>query len=141
MTESFMADGAQTLEQAFPRVDPGVVPLGARVLVQVRRVFSRTRSGIVLPEETKETVKWNSQTARVVALGPLAFRNRETMAPWAEGVWVKADDFVRVPRWNGDRIEVPTSDDMGPVTFVCFNDHELIARVTGDPLAIKSYIL
>lgn len=139
--ESIMAEGAQSLEQAFPDVQAGVVPLGARVLVQVRRAFTRTRSGIVLPEETRETVKWNSQVARVVALGPLAFRNRETMNPWAEGVWVKAGDFVRVPRWNGDRIEVQVDDDMGPVTFVCFNDHELIARVTGDPLAIKSYIL
>jgi len=141
MTESFLASEDQTLSQAFPDVVAGVAPLGARVLVQIRRVFNRTKSGIILADETKETVKWNSQVGRVIALGPLAFRNRETMNPWAEGIWVKPGDFVRVPRWNGDRIEVAVDDDMGPVTFVCFNDHELIARIDGDPLKIKTYLL
>jgi hypothetical protein len=61
--------------------------------------------------------------------------------PWKEGVWVEAGDFVRVPRWNGDRIQVPVKDSDEPITFVVFNDHELIAKVTGDPLAVRTYIL
>lgn len=140
-TESFLADDGQTLADAFPDVRPDAEPLGNRVLVQLRRTAKKTKGGIVLVEETKDTVRWNNQVARVVALGPLAFRNRETLQPWLEGIWVKPGDFVRVPRWNGDRIEVPVQGSDDPVTFVAFNDHELIMRITGDPLRVKTYIL
>jgi co-chaperonin GroES (HSP10) len=140
-SDSFNHDARQTLQEAFPDVDPGIVPLGARVLIQLRRVADKTASGIMLVADTKETVKWNVQVARVVMLGPLAFRNRETTEPWKEGMWVKEGDYVRVPRWNGDRYEVPVKNSEVPVTFVIFNDHELIAKVTGDPLMQRAYIL
>lgn len=139
--ESFMQADVQTMAEAFPDVDPGVVPLGGRVLVQLRRTAKKTKSGIVLVEETKDTVKWNNQVARVHSLGALAFRHRDSTELWAEGAWVKPGDFIRVPRWNGDRIEVPVKDSSEPVTFVVFNDHELIAKITGDPLNVKAYIL
>lgn len=140
-SESFNHEGSQSLVDAFPDVDPGIVPLGGRVLVQLRRTAKKTKSGIVLVEETKDTVRWNNQVAKVVRLGALAFRNRETMNQWPEGSWVKVGDFIRVPRWNGDRIEVPVKDSEEPVTFVVFNDHELISRIEGDPLAVKVYVL
>ena len=140
-SDSYNQGSAQTLAEAFPDVEPPFEPLGARVLIQVRRVAEKTASGIVLVEDTKETVKWNTQTARVVMLGPLAFRNRETVEPWKEGLWVKVGDYVRVPRWNGDRYEVPVKGSDVPVTFVIFNDHELIAKVKGDPLLQRAYIL
>jgi co-chaperonin GroES (HSP10) len=140
-TESFLMPEVQTLADAFPDVDPGIIPLGGRVLVQLRRTAKKTQSGIVLVEETKDTVRWNNQVARVHSLGALAFRNRTTQEEWPEGAWVKAGDFIRVPRWNGDRIEVPVKGSEEPVTFVVFNDHELISKITGDPLAVKVYIL
>jgi co-chaperonin GroES (HSP10) len=107
----------------------------------MRRSVKTTRSGIVLVEETSDTVKWNQQTALVVAMGPLAYRNRETLKAWSEGAWVEVGDFVRVPRWNGDRIEVRVKDSDEPVVFVTFNDHEVIAKVTVDPLSQKEYLL
>lgn len=140
-SDNFTSDTApQTLEEAFPDVEPGVVPLGSRVLVQLRRSSNKTKGGIVLVEETKETVKWNNQVARVIDMGPLAYKNRETAREWPEGPWVKKGDFVRVPRWGGDRIEIPVKD-AEPVTFVIFSDHEIISKVTGDPLTVKTYIL
>jgi hypothetical protein len=74
-------------------------------------------------------------------MGPIAFKNRETAEPWPEGTWVKVGDFVRVPRWGGDRVEVPFNGKEDPVVFVVFNDHELITRITGNPLDQKAYIL
>lgn len=141
LSESFNHEGAQTLADAFPDVDPGIKPLGGRILVQLRRTAKKTRSGIVLVEETKDTVRWNNQVAKIVSLGALAFRNRQTQELWPEGEWVRPGDFIRVPRWNGDRIEVPVKDSDEPVTFVVFNDHEIIAKIEGDPLAVKVYIL
>lgn len=132
------------LAWAFPSVDPGAKPLGGRVLVQLRRTKKKaTSAGIILVEETKETEKWNNMVAKVIALGPLAFRNRDTMETWPEGVWVKEGDYIRVPKWGGDRweVKVPGDDDHeDPALFMILNDHEVIAVLTGDPLAMKAFI-
>jgi len=137
-------DIEQTLAEAFPVVDPLMAPYGARVLIQLRAVKEKvTSAGIYIPEDTKETEKWNTMIGKVIALGPLAFKNRETMQPWAEGVWAAVGDFVRVPKWGGDRWEIDFNDDKGTqgrALFTFFNDHELIGKVTGDPRAIKAFI-
>ena len=133
----------QTLEEAFPIVDALMEPVGARVLIQLRAVKEKaTASGIVLVEETKETEKWNTMIGKVIAIGPLAFKKRDSMESWPEGAWAKVGDFVRVPKWGGDRWEVDyeQSGSTGKALFTFFNDHELIGRVTGDPLKIKASI-
>lgn len=137
------ASNEAALQEAFPAVDPGAVPVGGRVLVQWRQTKKTvTSSGIVLVEETKETEKWNNQVARVIAVGPLAFKKRDTLEPWPEGNWVDVGDFVRMPKWGGDRWEVPYGDkDKGETAlFSIFNDHEVIAKVTGDPLNVKAFL-
>jgi co-chaperonin GroES (HSP10) len=133
----------QTLEEAFPIVDPLMAPYGARVLVQLRAVKEKTTtSGIVLVEETREAEKWNTMIGKVIAIGPLAFRKRESMEPWPEGAWAQVGDFVRVPKWGGDRWEIDFEQgaNKGKALFTFFNDHELIGKVTGDPLAIRAFI-
>lgn len=140
-SDAFNVEMREDMDSAFPNVDPGIEPLGARVVVQLRRTSKKTKSGLVLVEETRDTVKWNNQVAKVVKVGPLAFRNRETRELWPEGAWLKEGDFVKVPRWNGDRTEIPVKDSDEPITFVVFNDHEMIARITGNPLDVKAYIL
>jgi co-chaperonin GroES (HSP10) len=136
-------DIEQTLEEAFPVIDPLMAPYGARVLVQLRAVKDKvTASGIVLPEETKEAEKWNTMIGKVLAVGPLAFRKRESMDPWPEGAWAQVGDYVRVPKWGGDRWEIDFEIDgsKGKALFTFFNDHELIGKVTGDPRDIKAFI-
>jgi co-chaperonin GroES (HSP10) len=136
-------DIEQTLEEAFPAVDPLMAPYGARVLVQLRAVKEKvTSAGILIPEEVKETEKWNTMIGKVIAIGPLAFKKRDDMQPWPEGAWANVGDFVRVPKWGGDRWEIDFEDDglKGKALFTFFNDHELIGKVTGDPRAIKAFI-
>jgi len=78
------------LAWAFPKVEPGMEPFGGRVIVQLRRIKLKTsKGGIVLVEETKESEKWNNMIGKVVSMGPLAFKNRDTMASWPEGTWAK----------------------------------------------------
>lgn len=80
---------------------------------------------------------------RVVEIGPLAFKNRETMESWPEGSWAQVGDYVRVPKWGGDRWEREVPNEEGnedPVLFMTINDHELIAKVTDDPLSFKAYV-
>ena len=144
MTDSTVAGNSADLREAFPAVDPGAKPLGARVLVQLRRTKKTvTASGIVLVSETRETEKWQNMVAKVISLGPLAFKKRDTMESWVEGTWCEVGDFIRVPKWGGDRWEVPvpneTRDD-DPALFIVLNDHEVIAKLTGDPLAMKAFL-
>lgn len=126
---------------AFPEVKPGQRPFGGRVIVQLRRI-KKTAGRIIIVDETKENEKWNNMIGKVVAIGPLAFKNRDTMESWAEGSWAEVGDFVRVPRWGGDRWErvVPGEDGKDPVLFMTCNDHELIAAITDDPLSFKAYV-
>ena len=132
------------LRDAFPAVDPGAKPLGARVLIQLRRTKKKvTGAGIILVEETKETEKWQNMVGKVIELGPLAFKKRDTMEPWVEGIWCEVGDYLRVPKWGGDRweVKVPGEDNTeDPALFMVINDHEVIAKVTGNPLAMKAFI-
>lgn len=137
------ASNEAALREAFPAVDPGALPVGGRILVQWRAVAEKlTKSGLILPEETKETEKWNTQVAKVIMLGPLAFKKRDSMEPWPEGNWISVGDYVRMPKWGGDRWEVPYTIDglEGKALFSIFNDHEVIAKVTCDPLKVKAFL-
>ena len=129
------------LAWAFPSVDPGAKPLGGRILVQLRRTKKKaTSAGIILVEETKETEKWQNMVARVVEIGPLAFKHRDTMQAWPEGSWCAVGDYIRVPKWGGDRWEVKIPGKDESAMFVIFNDLDIIGQVTGDPLAIRAFI-
>ena len=127
------------IEMAFPVADPGVQPFGSRVLVQIRNPKQKTSGGILIDLGSQETEKWNTQVARVVSVGPLAFKNRDTMAAWPEGDWCKDGDFVRVPKYGGDRWEVDL-DDRGVAMFVIFNDLDIVGKVTTDPTKIRAFI-
>lgn len=129
----------QSLAEAFPAVDAGVQPFGSRVLVQIRNPKQKTASGIILDTGSVDTERWNTQTAKVIELGPLAFHNRNTMEPWPEGQWCQPGEYVRVAKYGGDRWQV-TGEDGQEGLFVIFNDLDIIGRVTGDPLAVKAFI-
>lgn len=131
----------QPLEEAFPAVDPGIEPFGSRVLVQIRSPKRMTSGGIILTDSDRETEKWNTQVAKVIAVGPVAFRTRRDLTPWPERDWAKPGDFVRVGKYGGDRWEVrygPADDDKA--LFVIFNDLDLIGRVTTDPRDILAFV-
>ncbi len=133
------------LEAAFPPIDPGIRPFGSRVLVQIRTAKKVTAGGIILTDDAKDTEKWNTQIAKVIAKGPLAFKNRNTLEDWKEGHWCEPGDFVRVPKYAGDRFGIPFGDKVDGVQrdeamFVIFDDLNIIGAVTGDPLGIKAFI-
>lgn len=129
----------ESLEEAFPEVDAGLQPYGSRLLVQIRTPKSRSKGGILLGNETKETELWNTQVAKVIALGPVAFRNRDTLEAWPEGDWCKPGEFVRVPKYGGDRwfVSLPNGDQ---ALFTLFKDLDIIGRVTCDPLSVVAFI-
>lgn len=128
-----------SIEEAFPTCDPGVEPFGSRVMVQIRTPKKATKGGIILLDDARETEGWNTQTAKVVAVGPLAFRNRNTMELWPEGTWCAPGDFVRVPKYGGDRwtVKVEGGDD---ALIVIFDDLNIVGKITGDPTKVKAFL-
>ena len=127
------------LAEAFPATDAGIRPFGSRVLVQIRTPKTKTASGIIIDNGSRDTEKWNTQIAKVIEIGAVAFRNRNTMEPWPEGSWAKPGDYVRVPKYGGDRWEVPLENGEAAL-FVMFNDLDLLGEVTNDPLKIRAFI-
>lgn len=135
-------DHEWTEKDYFPDIDPGVKPVGNRILVQIRQTPKKvTSSGILLVEETRETEKTQTTIAKIVAVGPLAFKKRDSGEPWPEGVWAHIGDVVRVPKWNADRwYVVDPKDPENPVMFGVMNDHEIIGVVTGDHTKLRAYL-
>lgn len=127
------------MKEAFPAVEAGIRPFGSRVLVQIRTPKKKSSGGIILSNDTQDTEKWNTQIAKVISLGPLSFKNRNTMESWPEGNWCTVGEFVRVAKYGGDRWEV-TAPDGEVALFVIFNDLDILGQVLGDPLAIKAFI-
>lgn len=125
--------------EAFPTADPGITPFGSRILIQIRTPKTKTASGIIIDNGSRDTERWNTQVGKVVSVGALAFKNRNTMDSWPEGSWCGPGDYVRVPKYGGDRWEVPLANGESAL-FVIFNDLDIIGQVTGDPLAIRAFI-
>lgn len=138
------------IEWAFPDVAPAIYPCGMFILVQLsfpkkRKLVPGTgKNGIppkyiLFPDEAVTSQQARSQTALVRALGPVAYRNRETMREWPEGSWCRPGKFIRTPMYGGDRIAVavPGRDPSDEALFVLFRDQDCLSVITGDPLSIK----
>ncbi len=125
----------------FPDVDSLMEPTGSDVLVQIRSPRKSTEGGILLADESVDTEYWNQQVAKVIATGPLAFRNRTTMEPWVEGAWCEPGQHVRIPLYGGDRWEVEHGRGEKAL-FALFKDTEIRGRVKAgvDPRLIKAYV-
>lgn len=130
-----------SLSEAFPKADPGLQPFGSDVLIQLKTPPSHSAGGIALVAESRETDQWNMQVGKVIAFGPVCFCNRETLASWPEGQWCKVGDYVRVPKYGGDRWWVEAEGAEGKALFVLFNDLDLKGKVPEDKaLEMVAYI-
>ncbi len=132
------------LQVAFPDVAPPYYPVGFLILVQLRtpKKLIRMAGGktLIVPDETRDREKYQTQTALVRAMGPAAYKNRTTLEPWPEGNWCRPGQFVRVPMYGGDRVAVKYGTGDDEALFMAMKDGDVIGIVTGDPLAIKTLI-
>ena len=115
--------------ECFPVIDPGVEVLGDRILVQLRREKNTSKGGIILVDETKQTLRYNETVARVIQVGPLAYKNLEDLSPWIEGPWCKEGDLVRTIKYGGDRFVIQPDDDGAPVVFITIQAREVISKI------------
>lgn len=115
--------------ECFPIVEPGIEVLGDRVLVQLRREKTKSKGGILLVDETTQTIKFNETVAKVIQIGPLAYKNLEDLSPWIEGPWCQVGDLVRTIKYGGDRYVVDAGDEGAPVVFITLQAREIISKV------------
>ena len=115
--------------ECFPEVDPGIEVLGDRVLVQLRREKTTSKGGIILVDETTQTIKFNETVAKVIQIGPLAYKNLDDLSPWVEGPWCKIGDIFRTIKYGGDRNVYDAGDDGAPVVFITLQAREIISKV------------
>ena len=127
----------RTEEECFPIVDHGVEVAGDRVLVQLRRQKVKSKGGIIFVDETQQTLKFNETVAKVVQVGPLAYKSPDTLEPWIEGPWCKEGDLVRTIKYGGDRFVVDPGDDGGSVVFITLQAREIISRIKSFEYAQK----
>jgi co-chaperonin GroES (HSP10) len=115
--------------ECFPEIDPGVDVAGDRILVQLRREKVASKGGIILVDETRQTLRFNETVAKVRQIGPLAYKSPDTLEPWPEGPWCKVGDLVRTIKYGGDRFVVNPDDDGAPVVFITIQAREIISRI------------
>lgn len=124
-------------EECFPHIDTGIEVAGDRVLVQLRREKSTSKGGIILVDETKQTLRFNETVAKVIQIGPLAYKSPEDLTPWPEGNWCNVGDLVRTIKYGGDRFVVQPDDEGSPVVFITLQAREVISRIKNFEYAQK----
>ena len=109
----------------FPEVNPSMRPAGNQIVVQLRTVAKKSSGGIVLVEETRDFNQGNTQIAKLVRAGNIAFHDRASGEVWKEGAWAAIGDVVVVPKWGGFRYELQIGDTEEKATFCLFNDFDV----------------
>lgn len=150
-TPNFTEFAYDSFEEAFPTVDPGIRPFGFVGIFQIRQPKHVTKGGILIVAAVEGDQHYNTQVAKVVALGPLCFKTVQdgALLDWPEGRWFKIGDYVRVPKFGGDRFYVnykrETAEQGEKLTikdqaiFACFKVKDILGLVT-DPLAGMAYL-
>lgn len=95
-----------SIQDAFPDVKHPYQPLGSIVMVMLKLPPLKLTGAFEVNDDDRHTERDNQQVGKVVAMGPLAFRRRETCEPWPEGAWCGIGDFVYVPKYQGDRTRI-----------------------------------
>ncbi len=83
--------------------DPEVLPElpGFHVLIRPVSVKSQTKGGILLPDSTKEDMSYLTTVGRVVALGDLAYMDKDK---FPAGAWCNVGDYVCYGKHTGTKL-------------------------------------
>jgi len=97
----------------------------------------KSKGGIIFVDETQQTLKFNETVAKVIQVGPLAYKSPDTLEPWIEGPWCKEGDLVRTIKYGGDRFVIDPDDDGGAVVFITLQAREIISKIKSFEYAQK----
>ena len=98
-------------------------PTGYRIVLFPLKLDSKTKSGIILTDETVAESQITTNICKVLKVGPDAYKDKDK---FPTGPWCKTDDWVLITRYAGSRIRI----DGGELRII--NDYEILA-VIDDP--------
>ena len=98
-------------------------PTGYRIVLFPLKLDSKTKSGIILTDETVAESQITTNICKVLKVVPDAYKDKEK---FPTGPWCKTDDWVLITRYAGSRIRI----DGGELRII--NDDEILA-VIDDP--------
>lgn len=104
-------------------VDRIPAPTGWRVAILPYRGTQKTKSGIILAEETQKRTQLATTCGYVLKMGSLAYADQDK---FATGPWCKEGDWIIFGRYAGARIAI----DGGEIRLL--NDDEILG-VVNDP--------
>ena len=111
-------------------------PTGYRMLCALPEVEDKFANGLFKPDSLAKLEEFSTVVLFVIKQGPDCYKDT---AKFPTGPWCKEGDFVRVPKYGGDRWKVPYGNEEEAL-FVIFNDLDIVGGVVGDPLSIKAFI-
>ena len=98
-------------------------PTGYSLTLFPLKLESKTKSGIILTDDTVQESQLTTNICKVLKIGPEAYKDKDK---FPSGPWCKVDDWVLITRYAGSRIRI----DGGELRII--NDDEILA-VIDDP--------
>ena len=108
-------------------------PMNWKVLIQPNDIKAETKGGILLPDKVKENEQILTAHGTVMAVGELAYRERETGERWKQEIVPQVGDKVTYGKYAGQKIVVNN------VRFLLLNDDQITAILT-DGVEVKAYV-
>jgi co-chaperonin GroES (HSP10) len=79
-------------------------PIGYKILVKMHKVVEeKTKSGLYLPDQTKQDENTASLIAQVIEIGPDAYKDP---VRFPSGPWCAKDDYIILRSYSGTRIKI-----------------------------------
>jgi len=98
-------------------------PTGYRIVLFPLKLDSKTKSGIILTDDTVTESQLTTNICKVLKVGSDAYKDKDK---FPTGPWCKEDDWVLITRYAGSRIRI----EGGELRII--NDDEILA-VIDDP--------
>jgi co-chaperonin GroES (HSP10) len=113
----------KAVEKQKKELDKVPNPTGYRITLFPLKLDSKTKSGIILTDDTVQESQLTTNICKVLKVGPDAYKDKDK---FPTGPWCKQDDWVLITRYAGSRIRI----DGGELRII--NDDEILA-VIEDP--------
>jgi|SRR5579864_4092058 len=113
------------------RIQGALEPAGFRILVRIPNLPAQMKkNSLIMPEETRRLEEFAQVVGQVIALGPLAYRDRKRFGFFRRR-WCKPGDFVMMRAYSGTRFAM--RDENGKdVVYALINDDTVQGVVRGD---------
>ena len=109
------------------------IPMNWKILIQPNEIKAKTKGGILLPHKVKENEQILTAHGTVMAVGELAYRERDTGERWKQEIVPQVGDKVTYGKYAGQKIVVNN------VRFLLLNDDEITA-ILPDEVEVTAYI-